>query len=63
MEIFIGTLLVFLLSCLGLAAGQLFGRKPITGGCTPNSAGHCKNTENCSLRCIKRKQMRIQTGG
>jgi hypothetical protein len=58
MEIFIGTLLVFLLSCLGLAAGQLFGRKPITGGCTPNAAGHCKHTEDCSMSCIWKKRMR-----
>ena len=61
MELFIGTFFIFLLCCLALATGQLFGRKPINGGCRPNSSGHCANTENCSLRCIKRKQ--LQAGG
>ena len=54
MEIFIVSFVFFLLSCAALALGQLFGRKPINGSCRPNSSGHCGNTENCSLRCVKR---------
>jgi hypothetical protein len=61
MEIFIVSFVVILLSCGALAIGQLFGRKPINGSCRPNSAGHCAHTENCSLRCIKRRP-HLRTG-
>ena len=54
MEVFVGSFAIIVLSCVGLAIGQLLGRKPIHGGCTPNSSGHCAETENCSLRCLKR---------
>ena len=56
MEIFLGTLIIFLLSCGALAAGQLLNRKPLSAGCRPDAAGHCKHTENCSLRCVERGQ-------
>jgi len=62
MEIIFISFVVILLSCGGLAIGQLFGRKPINGGCRPTSAGHCAQTESCSLRCIKRKQQQLQEG-
>ncbi len=54
MEIFLGTLIIFLLSCGVLAAGQLLGNGPLNPGCRPTAAGDCKHTENCSLRCTQR---------
>ncbi len=61
MEIFMISFFIILLSCAALAIGQFFGRKPINGSCRPNASGHCKNTENCSLRCVKHEQ-RTQSG-
>jgi len=61
MEIFAGTLIIFLVcgACLGI--GQLLGRDPIKGGCRPDSHGHCKTT-NCSLRCLRRHSRGTNTG-
>jgi len=55
MEVFAVSFVVILISCGALAIGQLFGHKPIKGGCTPNSSGQCAHTQSCSLRCLKRK--------
>jgi hypothetical protein len=55
MELLIGSFMFMLLGCVGLAVGQFFGRPPLTGGCRPEGGKHCANTENCSLRCLKRK--------
>ena len=54
LELLLGSLLIFLLCCGALGIGQLFGRNPINGGCRPRDGGHCANTENCSLRCIRK---------
>ena len=60
MQLVFISFVVILLSCGALAIGQLFGRKPINGGCRPSSAGQCAHTESCSLRCIKRRQPSAQ---
>lgn len=54
MEIFIGSLAVFLLSALGLMVGQLFGRGPIKGGCVSEKG--CANAGHCSLQCVFRRR-------
>jgi hypothetical protein len=60
MQLIFISFVIILLSCGALAIGQLFGRKPINGGCRPSSASHCAQTESCSLRCIKRRQQPVQ---
>ena len=53
MEIFIGSLLVFLVSALALMLGQFFGREPIGGGC--GSKAQCAKSDHCSLKCVFRR--------
>jgi hypothetical protein len=59
MEIFIGSLVIFLLSALALMLGQFFGRAPISGSCS--STGHCAHADACKLDCTFR-QVRRRSG-
>ena len=57
MEIFIITFLVFLLVCLALAVGQLFGQGPLHASCRPKENGEgCANEGHCSRPCPRRRQ-------
>jgi hypothetical protein len=56
MEIFLGSLVIFLLSALGLMLGQFFGRAPISGSCS--STGHCSHSGTCKLDCTFRQARR-----
>ena len=57
MEIFIGTLVIFLLSALALMLGQFFGHEPIGGGC--GSKAQCAKSDHCSLKCVFRKRHHV----
>jgi len=39
MQIFLGTVLIVVLCCLGLGLGQLLGGRPLRGGCASRMPG------------------------
>jgi hypothetical protein len=52
MEMFIGSLLVFLLVALGMGVGALLNGRPMHGGCRSLPAGHrCKFESLCGGAC------------
>ena len=49
MGLFLGSFMIILLSCAALMVGQVFGRAPISGSCSPS--GHCAHVGSCKLEC------------